>query len=58
MKRSLFSILALCVITVGLAGCGNDNEIPEGYSEADKRDPPATPIKAPAEDAGEVFKGD
>ena len=59
MKRSLFSILSLCVIAVCLSGCGGDDaEIPDGHQAGDKRENPPAPIKAPSEDVGETFKGD
>lgn len=59
MKRPIFAILALCVFTVGLVGCGgSDSEIPEGYSESDKRNRTADPVKSPSQDVGKLEKGD
>ena len=59
MKRSCFAILAACVITVGLAGCGgDDSEIPEGHTADDVREQPDTPIKSPSRDVGDTLKGD
>ena len=57
MKRPLFAILALCVITVGLVGCGgNDSEIPEGYSQDDVGNRPDAPVKSPSKGVGETIK--
>ena len=59
MKRSCFAILAACVITVGLAGCGGDEtEIPDGHQAGDTREQPDAPIKAPSTDVGDTLKGD
>lgn len=57
MKRPLFAILALCVLTVGLVGCGGtDSEIPEGYSESDVGNRPDAPVKSPSKGVGETVK--
>ena len=57
MKRPLFAILVLCVITVGLVGCGGtDSEIPEGYSQDDVGNRPDAPVKSPSKGVGETIK--
>lgn len=57
MKRPLFAILALCVLTVGLVGCGgNDSEIPEGYSQDDVGNRPDAPVKSPSKGVGKFEK--
>ncbi len=60
MKRSLFSILALCALAVCLSGCGGSGEEPpDGYSkDKDMREPSATPIESPSKDVGDTIKGD
>ena len=59
MKRPIFAILALCVFTVGLVGCGgNESEIPDGYSEADKGKRTPDPVQSPSEGIGETSVGD
>ena len=59
MKRSLFSILSLCVIAVCLSGCGGSGEeIPEGHQAGDKRENPPAPIESPGKDVGDLLKGD
>ena len=58
MKRSFFAILALSAMTVGLVGCGGgESDLPEGYTDADVRDPPATPRQSPSEGVGETTQG-
>ena len=59
MKRPLFAILALCVLTVGLVGCGGtDSEIPEGYSESDKGNRPDAPVESPSKGVVETVLPD
>ena len=58
MKKPIFAILALCFFTVGLVGCGgNESEIPDGYTEADKETRTPDPVKSPSAGVGETSKG-
>ncbi len=59
MKRSLFAILAFCVITVVLVGCsGDEAEIPDGHTADDLRKTPDAPAQSPSVGVGDTVKGD
>lgn len=50
MTRKLLACVAGLILAAGLAGCSNEPDIPEGYSEDDIRQPTDEPVTLPGRD--------